>query len=113
MQLAFTSSCKWLQCQSHLVPSGHAPPPPRFGLECALLSAIASALRTDLTTLLTPPKAAPAGGSAASSGSSGSVAVNGLLAWRPGAQSVAEAVAAGQRLVGQGYRAIKVKVARG
>lgn len=94
-------------------------PSVRFGLECALLSAMAQLRGVTLKALLlssvvrTPvPLMPPSGTSDPSSWwarEAALVGVNGLLS---SSGSVREAVEEGQKLVAAGYRAIKVKVGR-
>jgi isochorismate synthase/2-succinyl-5-enolpyruvyl-6-hydroxy-3-cyclohexene-1-carboxylate synthase/2-succinyl-6-hydroxy-2,4-cyclohexadiene-1-carboxylate synthase/O-succinylbenzoate synthase len=76
----------------------------RFAVESALLQALAAAGGCTLQELLLLQQQ-----QSPSSSSSSVVQVNGLL---PGSGSVEDVVAAGQALVAQGYKAIKVKVGR-
>ncbi|GFR45865.1 hypothetical protein Agub_g7316 [Astrephomene gubernaculifera] len=118
----------WLRGRLGLGEPGWLLPSVRFGLECALLSALASSLNTNLTHLLAappppqPPQPQPSQLSAATLTSSATpneraqrVLVNGLLSPPVSGDEAADsaaAVAAATRLLAEGYTTIKVKVAR-
>ena len=116
-----------MQQVSHGPASSHCPLPAaaaatllppsllRFGLESALLSALAASLHTSVTDLLAPPPSTSSSSSSAATPPPQLVRINGLLSppvTADVAADAAAAAAAAAALVASGYTAIKVKVAR-
>ncbi|GLC45490.1 hypothetical protein PLESTM_001741500 [Pleodorina starrii] len=112
----------WLSATAGLdlhTPASHTPwlaPSVRFGLESALLSALAGALRVTLAELLAPPgQAAATAAAAGGAAPAGAVLLNGLVSppvSGDDAADAAAAAAAAAALVSEGCTAVKVKVAR-
>ncbi|GIL93104.1 hypothetical protein Vretifemale_20563 [Volvox reticuliferus] len=109
----------WLGARVGLDPTWLLPSV-RFGLECALLSALAAALKVPLADLIAPPPSPSPSSTSSSSiphslSSREAVLLNGLISPPVSGDDAADAAAAATaalRLVAEGYTAIKVKVAR-